>query len=138
MSQVSRPVSRPPTRPLSPHLQVYRWQISNTLSILHRLTGVALALGGVALVGWLLALASGQAAYAAFNWVLTSFPGQVFLIGWTFCFFYHLCNGLRHLVWDAGYGFDKTAARNSGLAVVAASSVLTVIFWVAVLTGAVE
>ncbi len=135
---VSRPVSPPPSRPLSPHLQVYRWQISNTLSILHRLTGVALALGGLALGGWLLALASGQAAYAAANWVLSSLPGQVFLVGWTFCFFYHLCNGLRHLGWDAGYGFEKEVARRSGLAVVAAASLLTVIFWVLALTGMLE
>ncbi len=135
---MSPPVSRPRSPPLSPHLQVYRWQISNTLSILHRLTGVALAFGGLALVGWLLALASGQAAYAAANWVLTSFPGQAFLIGWTFCFFYHFCNGLRHLFWDAGFGFDKAVARKSGLAVVAAASVLTVIFWVVALTGVVE
>lgn len=137
MSPVSRPASRPPSRPLSPHLQVYRWQISNTLSILHRLTGVALAFGGLALVGWLLALASGQAAYAAVTWVLTSLPGQIFLIGWSFCFFFHLCNGLRHLVWDAGYGFDRVVARKSGMAAVAVASVLTVIFWVVALTGVV-
>ena len=138
MSPVSRPVSRPLVRPLSPHLQVYRWAISNTLSILHRLTGIALAFGGLALVGWLLALASGQSAYAEASWALTSFPGQVFLIGWTFCFFYHLCNGLRHLAWDAGYGFDKAVARKSGIAVVVAASVLTAVFWVAALTGVVE
>lgn len=132
------PVSRPHLRPLAPHLQIYRWQISNTLSILHRLTGVALSFGALALVGWLLALASGQAAYVQVNWALTSFPGQVFLIGWTFCFFYHLCNGLRHLGWDAGYGFEKEVARRSGLAVVAAASLLTVIFWVLALTGVVE
>lgn len=126
MSQVSRP--------LSPHLQVYRWQISNTLSILHRLTGVALALGALALVGWLLALASGQSAYADFNAVLGSLPGQLALVGWTFSFFYHLCNGLRHLVWDAGYGFEKAVARKSGIAVVAAAGLLTILFWVVAMT----
>ncbi len=119
----------PVSRPLSPHLQVYRWQISSTLSILHRLTGVGLSLGAVALVGWLLALAAGQAAYAQFSWVFAGLPGQVFLIGWTLCFCYHLCNGLRHLAWDAGYGFDKKAARNSGIVVVAAASLLTAAFW---------
>lgn len=126
MSQVSRP--------LSPHLQVYRWQISNTLSILHRLTGVVLALGGLALVAWLLALASGQAAFTGANALLGSLVGQLALVGWTFCFFYHLCNGLRHLAWDAGRGFDKAVARKSGLAVVAASVLLTVIFWAVALT----
>jgi succinate dehydrogenase / fumarate reductase cytochrome b subunit len=126
MSQVSRP--------LSPHLQVYRWQISNTLSILHRLTGVVLALGGFALVAWLLALASGQAAYTGANALLGSLVGQLALLGWTFCFFYHLCNGVRHLAWDAGYGLDKAAARKSGLAVVGVSVLLTVVFWAVALT----
>jgi len=126
MSQVSRP--------LSPHLQVYRWQISNTLSILHRITGVALALGGLALVGWLLALASGQSAFVAVGGALGSVLGQLALMVWTFSFFYHLCNGLRHLAWDAGYGFDKSVARKSGVAVVAAACLLTVIFWVVALT----
>jgi succinate dehydrogenase / fumarate reductase cytochrome b subunit len=113
---------------------VYRWQISNTLSILHRLTGVALSVGAFALVSWLLALASGQGSYAQFSWAFTSLPGQLFLIGWTFCFFYHLCNGLRHLAWDAGYGFDKSVARRSGIAVVTAASLLTIGFWIVALT----
>jgi succinate dehydrogenase / fumarate reductase cytochrome b subunit len=124
----------PVSRPLSPHLQVYRWQISNTLSILHRLTGVVLALGGFALVAWLLALASGQAAYTGANALLGSLVGQLALLGWTFCFFYHLCNGVRHLAWDAGYGLDKAAARKSGLAVVGVSVLLTVVFWAVALT----
>jgi len=122
------------SRPLSPHLQVYRWQISSTLSILHRLTGIALSVGALALVSWLLALASGQGSYAQFSWAFTSLPGQLFLIGWTFCFFYHLCNGLRHLAWDAGYGFDKSVARRSGIAVVTAASLLTIGFWIVALT----
>ncbi len=128
----------PVSRPLSPHLQVYRWQISNTLSILHRLTGIGLSLGAVALVGWLLALASGQAAHAQFSWVFAGLPGQVFLIGWSFCFFFHLCNGVRHLAWDAGRGFEKKTARNSGIAVVAGASLLTVAFWFVALTRVVE
>lgn len=122
------------SRPLSPHLQVYRWQISNTLSILHRLAGVALSFGSLALVGWLLALATGQAVYAQVTWALASLPGQLLLVGWSFCFFYHLCNGLRHLAWDAGYGFDKAVARKSGIAVVGAAGVLTLAFWIAALT----
>jgi succinate dehydrogenase / fumarate reductase cytochrome b subunit len=124
------------SRPLSPHLQVYRWQISNTLSILHRLTGLALSLGALGLVGWLLALASGQAAYADFSWALGSLPAQLLLIGWTFCFFFHLCNGLRHLAWDAGQGFDKAVARRSGLVVVAGAFLLTIVFWAVALTRA--
>jgi succinate dehydrogenase / fumarate reductase cytochrome b subunit len=123
------PVLRPSSRPLSPHLQVYRWQISNTLSILHRLTGIALSLGTLALVSWLLALASGQAAHAQLSSAFGSLAGRLLLGAWTFCFFYHFCNGLRHLTWDAGYGFDKAVARKSGIAVVTAAGLLTVIFW---------
>jgi succinate dehydrogenase / fumarate reductase cytochrome b subunit len=122
------------SRPLSPHLQVYRWQISNTLSILHRLTGIALSLGGLALVAWLLALASGQAAFTVANALLGSLVGQLALLGWTLCFFYHLCNGVRHLAWDVGHGFDKAVARKSGIAVVIGAVLLTVVFWAVALT----
>ncbi len=101
-------------RPLSPHLQVYRWQISNTLSILHRLTGVALALGLVALSYWLISLAGGEEAYAAAMRVFASKVGLVFLIGWTFSFLFHLLNGVRHLFWDAGYGFERNQRHASG------------------------
>ncbi len=103
-------------RPLSPHLGVYRWQISNSLSILHRATGVMLSLGAVALVGWLVAIVAGPAAYASVNGFFASPLGALMLFGWTFCFFYHLANGIRHLVWDTGHGFDKDRARQTRLA----------------------
>ena len=128
-------MSREP-RPLSPHLQVYRWQVSNALSILHRLTGVALSAGALALVSWLFALASGQAAFAQLSWAFASLPMQVLLIGWTFSFFFHLCNGVRHLAWDADYGFDKNVARKSGLGVLIATVILTAAFWIVALSGA--
>jgi succinate dehydrogenase / fumarate reductase cytochrome b subunit len=86
------------------------------------------------LVSWLLSLASGQSAYASITSVLGSLLGQLALMVWTFSFFYHLCNGLRHLAWDAGYGFDKAVARKSGVAAVAAAGLLTVLFWVVALT----
>jgi succinate dehydrogenase / fumarate reductase cytochrome b subunit len=124
------------SRPVSPHLQVYRWQVSNTLSILHRVTGVGLTLGGLALVGWLFALASGHATFTQVIWALGSPPSQLLLVGWTFCFFFHLCNGLRHLAWDADYGFDRVVARRSGIAVLVASVILTGVFWFVALTGA--
>jgi len=114
---------------------VYRWQVSNTLSILHRLTGLALSLGTLALVGWLFALASGQAAFAQVSWAFGSLPLQLLLIVCTACFFFHLCNGLRHLAWDADYGFDKSVARRSGIGVFIAAVILTIIFWFTVLTG---
>ncbi len=101
-------------RPLSPHLGIYRWQIGNTLSILHRLTGIALALGIVALSYWLISLAGGDAAYGSAIRVLWSPLGILFLVGWTFSFLYHLLNGVRHLFWDAGYGFERTQRHLSG------------------------
>lgn len=123
------------SRPISPHLQIYRWQVSNTLSILHRLTGVGLSFGALALTAWLLALASGPTAYLQIAEIFRSLPGQLLLLAWTFCFFYHLCNGLRHLAWDAGHGFDKRVARKTGLVVVAAAVVLTLAFWASILAG---
>lgn len=123
------------SRPLSPHLQVYRWQISSSLSILHRATGLALTAGAVALVGWLVALASGQLAYAQLGWLLDSLFGQLLILGWTFAFSYHLCNGLRHLAWDADRGFDRAVARRSGIVVVCAALLLTALFWVLALAG---
>lgn len=118
-------------RPLSPHLQIYRWQVSNTLSILHRITGVVLALGALALVAWLLALATGPDAYAGMRALAGSIPGRLFQLGWSFAFFYHLCNGIRHLGWDAGLGFEKGFARRTGWMAVGAALVLTVLFWLA-------
>jgi succinate dehydrogenase / fumarate reductase cytochrome b subunit len=117
-------------RPLSPHLGVYRWQISNSLSILHRATGVMLALGGAALALWLVAIAAGPDAYLALLAWFGSPLGLLLLAGWSFCFFYHLANGIRHLFWDAGLGFELPRARATGVAVVVASLLLTVAFWV--------
>ncbi len=112
-------------RPLSPHLQVYRWQIGNTLSILNRLTGLALSVGLVAFSYWLIALAGGREPFTVAERVFASAPGMLFLAGWTFAFFYHLLNGVRHLFWDAGYGFERDARRLSGWAAVAGAVVLT-------------
>ncbi len=122
-------------RPLSPHVGIYRWQISNTLSILHRATGVMLAFGALILVGWLLAVASGYAGYARVNAWLQGPVGGLLLFGWTFSFFYHLCNGVRHLFWDIGAGYDKAQARTSGLIVVVAAVLLTLGLWVSALVG---
>ena len=112
-------------RPLSPHLQVYRWQIGNTLSILHRLTGVALAVGLAALSYWLVALAGGEDPYDAAMRLFDSPVGWLVLLGWTFSFLYHFLNGIRHLVWDAGYGFERTSRHASGWFAVGGSVVLT-------------
>jgi len=118
-------------RPLSPHLQVYRPQLTSMLSILHRITGVALAVGTLLLVYWLAAAAGGPESYAAAQGFIGSFFGQLLLFGWTVALFYHLANGIRHLFWDAGYGFELPTVQRSGQAVLAATAVLTVVSWIA-------
>ena len=122
-------------RPLSPHLQIYRWQQTSVLSILHRATGIALSAGALMLVCWLSALASGPKAYAHIAGFLGSWVGLVLLFGWTFSLFYHLCNGIRHLAWDTGTGLELGPAYATGWTVVAATAVLTVIAWLLGIAG---
>ncbi len=117
-------------RPLSPHLQIYKWPLTMATSILHRGTGLALAGGTVFLVWWLVAAASGDEAYASAQWFFGSWLGLVFLFGWCFSFFFHLCNGIRHLVWDVGYGFEIDAAYRASLLVVGAAVVLTLVAFI--------
>ena len=116
-------------RPLSPHLSVYRWPVTMVTSILHRATGVAMAVGFLVLVGWLFDAASGPEVYGGFLGVMNTTIGWVLLVGWSFAFFYHLANGIRHLVWDTGRGLEKEQATASAWFVIAASIVLTAIFW---------
>jgi len=120
-----------PQRPLSPHLQIYRWQLTSVLSILHRITGVALSVGTLLLVYWIIAAAAGQEAFAAAQEFMGSVLGRLLLFGWTLAFFYHLANGVRHLAWDAGYGFELKAVYATGWAVLAVAAVLTVASWIA-------
>jgi succinate dehydrogenase / fumarate reductase cytochrome b subunit len=122
-------------KPLSPHLQIYRPQLTSVLSITHRATGVALAVGTVVLLYWLVAAAAGPAAYEEARACLGSAFVRLLLAGWTFAFYFHLCNGIRHLLWDAGWGFELTTAYRTGYAVVAASVLLTAVTWVCVLAG---
>ncbi len=117
-------------RPLSPHLQVYRPQLTSILSILHRMTGVGLAVGTLLLVYWLAAAASGPDAFATAQGLVGSFLGRLLLFGWTFSLFFHLCNGVRHMAWDTGYGFELEQIYRSGWFVVGASVVLTQGFWI--------
>ena len=117
-------------RPLSPHMTVYRFQLTSVLSFLHRITGVALAVGLLLFVCWLLAVASGPEAYNAVQAFNASIVGRTLLFGWTFALFYHLCNGIRHLVWDAGHGYELPDVYRSGWLVVGASVVLTVLAWI--------
>ncbi|HEU4484661.1 MAG TPA: succinate dehydrogenase, cytochrome b556 subunit [Povalibacter sp.] len=117
--------------PLSPHLQIYRPQLTSVLSFAHRLSGVALGLYSVLLVAWLIAAAAGSAPFSSMQTVMRSPAGQLLLLAGIFCFFLHLCGGIRHLFWDAGYGFDLTAIYASGWVVVVASVTLTAIAWFA-------
>jgi succinate dehydrogenase / fumarate reductase cytochrome b subunit len=118
-------------RPLSPDIQIYRPQLTSVLSITHRMAGIALSVGALSLVFWLIAAAAGPQAYTAVQGFLRSSIGLVLLFGCTFALFFHLCNGIRHLVWDAGYGFELRTIYASGWSVVAASTVLTVAAWIA-------
>ena len=116
-------------RPLSPHLSVYRWPVTMVTSILHRATGIAMAAGFIVLVAWLFDAASGPEVYAVFLNAANTLIGKLLLVGWSWAFFYHLCNGIRHLVWDSGRGFEKSQATASAWFVIAGSFVLTAVFW---------
>ena len=117
-------------RPLSPHLQVYKPQLTSVLSVLHRGTGLALAVGTVIIVYWLVALAAGPESYLAAQAVLGHWFTKLLLFGWTFALFYHLSNGVRHLFWDAGLGFELTSVYRSGKTVIVAATVLTLATWI--------
>lgn len=121
----------PVNRPLSPHLQVYRPQITSVLSILHRITGVALTVGTLLLTWWLVAAAYGPEQFANAQAFLGSVIGQLLLWAFTFSLFYHLCNGIRHLLWDFGWGFEIAQVRMSGIVMVAAAALLTLVTLVA-------
>ena len=116
-------------RPLSPHLTIYRWPITMTLSILHRLTGVALSAGLVILTIWLLALSIGAAAYEPVFALLGTIIGKLALVGFSFAFFFHFCNGIRHLFWDVGKGFEMRQVNASAWSVIVVSLALTLLFW---------
>ena len=118
-------------RPLSPFMFPiwYRFQITSALSILHRLTGIGLAVGSVLLAWWLISVAAGGELFEATHRFLVSPIGMVLLFLWSVAFFYHLCNGIRHLAWDAGYGFEIRSATRSGYAVLAMTALLTVLAW---------
>jgi len=122
-------------RPLSPHLGIYRWEIANSLSIVHRMTGVMLSLGALVFIGWLVSIVAGAEAYEFVQGGLDSLLGRLMLLGWTFCFFYHLANGVRHLFWDIGAGFEKRQAKMSGWAVMIFSVAMTLGFWTLALQG---
>jgi succinate dehydrogenase / fumarate reductase cytochrome b subunit len=111
----------------------YSFQVTSFLSILHRLTGIALAVGSILLTWWLVSVAAGGELFAMTHAFIASSIGMLLLFGWSIAFFYHLCNGIRHLAWDAGYGFELRQAYRSGYTVLVATALLTALTWLFVL-----
>ncbi len=116
-------------RPLSPHLQIYRPQLTSVMSILHRISGVALVAGTLLLTWWLVAAVEGPEEFEVVQGIIGSWYGRVVLLGFTLSLFYHLCNGIRHLVWDLGFGLELDAVYRSGRTVIIATVLLTVVAW---------
>jgi len=125
-------------RPISPHLQIYRWQLTSVLSILHRAAGVALSIGTIVLVWWLIAAASTPEAFDTVADFLNSWLGLLLLFGWSVALFYHLCNGIRHLVWDTGHALDLKSTYLGGWLVLGGTAVLTLIAWGMVIFGSAD
>ena len=117
-------------RPLSPHLTIYRWPMTMAMSIAHRVTGSALYLGTALLAWWLLAVASGPNAYATFQAVAGSWIGRLVLFGYTWALIHHLLSGIRHFVWDLGYGFGKKEREWLTWAALIGSISLTILLWI--------
>ncbi|WP_419902837.1 succinate dehydrogenase, cytochrome b556 subunit [Kiloniella sp.] len=117
-------------RPLSPHLQVYRPQLTSVLSILFRIMGVATSVGSIVLIWWLVAAASGAEYFDFVQSFLGSWFGRLMLFGWTLALIFHLCNGIRHLYWDAGKGLELETAYASGKAVMIFTVLITLGLWV--------
>ena len=116
-------------RPLSPHLSGYKLQISSATSILHRITGVVLGAGAILLTLWLVSAAAGDGPFSIVQAFFASWIGRIILFGFTVALFYHFCNGIRHLAWDAGKGYELPTMHRSGVLVFAATIILTVGFW---------
>ena len=118
-------------RPLSPHLQIYRPIPTMMSSIVHRITGCALYFGTVLVAWWLVAAAAGPDHFETANWVLASWIGRIVLFGFTWALVQHMMGGLRHLVWDLGYGFDKHLTTRVAKITFAAAPVITILLWIA-------
>ena len=115
--------------PLSPHIQIYKWHISSLLSIIHRISGVINLLALILIFFWLIFLSLGENNYQSFLLIINSFIGKFILIGFTWSMSFHLLSGIRHLVWDLGYGFEIKTANITGVIVIISSLALTIIFW---------
>jgi len=120
-----------PARPLSPHLQIYRPMLTMMMSIAHRISGAATAIGFLLLAWWLVAIASGPEAYATVSGFFASLPGQVLLFLFSWALIHHMLGGIRHLIWDTGRALDKTSIEVLAWATIIGSTLLTVLLWVA-------
>jgi succinate dehydrogenase / fumarate reductase cytochrome b subunit len=119
-------------RPLSPHIQIYRPQMTTVLSIVHRLTGVGLVAGCLIMTWWLFAAISGQTAFEQTQAFRDSPIGTLIFAGWLWAFVYHFLNGIRHLKWDTGRGINMKSAYRSGWVVVIGSVLLTILIWLSI------
>jgi succinate dehydrogenase / fumarate reductase cytochrome b subunit len=126
--------AKPAARPLSPHLSVYRLPLAAILSITHRITGIGLSIGMLLLTWWVASAAYGPGAYAVFTGFMGSFLGYLLLLGFSVSLFYHLCNGIRHLFWDAGMNFEIAETNRGNMIVLAGTVILTVVTWVMALS----
>ena len=115
--------------PLSPHIQIYRWHVSSLLSITHRISGVINFFALILIFFWLVVLSFGESNYELLLLIINSFFGKFILIGFTWSMIFHSLSGIRHLIWDLGYGFEIKTANISGIIVIISSLVLTIIFW---------
>ena len=130
MTETPAATKQPRPRPISPHLQIYRPQLTSVMSILHRITGVVMSLGSVIIVLWLAAAALPDTTYySLLQSYITSTVGILIMFGWSWAVFYHMANGIRHLLWDMGYGFEIKTVYKSGYIAVLASFILTVVLW---------
>lgn len=123
-------------RPLSPHLSIYKPQITSAMSIFHRITGFALSVGAVFLVAWLWGAAYSESYFGMWTEFYRSTLGMIMLMGWSFCFFYHWGNGLRHLMWDMGRGFDLASVTRTGIMVILFALGMTGFTWFIILSEA--
>jgi succinate dehydrogenase / fumarate reductase, cytochrome b subunit len=128
-----RPVA--PTRPLSPHMTIYRWPVTMMTSLAHRVTGVGLAMGTVILAWWLVSISNGPQGWESFHAVVQTPIGLLVLFGLTWSLVYHFLNGVRHLAWDLGYGFAKHAAERNSAIIIALSVLAALAIFAAVWSG---
>lgn len=116
-------------RPLSPHLQIWRWPLTMLMSIVHRVSGVALSVGSLLLVGWLVAAAMGPEYYDYASWLMSFWFTRLLLFGWNLALFYHLFNGIRHMLWDIGWGLEKERLNPVGFVVLTMTFASTAAAW---------